>query len=121
MPETTTIPSGGMLSTLSFLSEILGDYDTFSKGMIAWGGKDPEDFFCYLCWDDNTHYVEVVDGAEPRTDAKTGRNAVYTIFGYCRYQGIYHSLLGANLPSLKNEAARNKDSMDAYRAAAGGL
>ena len=89
--------------------------------MIAWGGKDPEDFFCYLCWDDNTHYVEIVDGAEPRTDAKTGRNAVYTIFGYCRYQGIYHRLLGANLPSLKNEAARNKDSMDAYRAAAGGL
>ena len=121
MPKTITIPTG-VLSALSFLSEILGEYNTFSEGMITWGGKDPYDIFCYLCWSGGAHYVGVVDGAEPKDGAKTDRYAMYTIFGYCRYQGIHHSLLGADLPALKNdnEAARNKDSMDAYRDAAGG-
>jgi hypothetical protein len=109
MVETVTIP-GGVLSTLSFMSEILGDYDTYSKcramdGMITWGGKrmfeEEECFFASLCWDGEARYVEIADGVEPADHVRTGRNAAYTIFGYCRYQGIYHRLLGAPLPIFK--------------------
>jgi hypothetical protein len=102
MSEITTIPRG-VLSTLSFMSEILGVYDTFSEGMITWAGKDPGDgWFASLCWDDEARYVEIMDDAEPKVEAKTGHNAVYTILGYCRCQGIYCGLLGADLPSLRN-------------------
>jgi len=101
MVETVTIP-GGVLSTLSFMSEILGDYDTFTEGMVTWFGEDPEDGrFASLCWNEDARYVEIADGVEPAAHVKTGRNAAYTIFGYCRYQGIYHRLLGATLPIFK--------------------
>ena len=100
MVETVTIPTR-VLSTLSFMSEILGDYDTYSDGMITWGGKHEECFFASLCWDGEAPYVEIMDGVEPRVASGKGSNMVYTIFGYCRYQGIYHRLLGATLPIFK--------------------
>ena len=98
MCETTTIPSG-VLSTLSFMSEILGDYTTYSDGMITWSGAEGDCWFASLCWDEDARYVEIADGIETGED--TGHNAMYTIFGYCRYHGIYHRLLGANLPIFK--------------------
>ena len=104
MVETVTIP-GGVLSTLSFMSEILGDYDTYSDGMITWDGKSMFEeeycFFACLRWDGEAHYVEIMDAVEPRVASGKGSNMVYTIFGYCRYQGIYHRLLGAPLPIFK--------------------
>jgi len=106
MLDTTTIPSG-VLSTLSFMSEILGDYTTYSArasasstgGMITWSGAEGDCWFASLCWDEDACYVEIADGIETGED--TGHNAMYTIFGYCRYHGIYHRLLGANLPIFK--------------------
>ena len=95
MKDTITIPSG-VLSTLSFMSEILGDYDTFSEGMITWFDKENGGWFASLCWDEAVRFVEPI------------HNAIYTILGYCRYQGISHKLLGATLPAfkeLRDEAA----------------
>ena len=100
MLDTITIP-GGVLSTLSFMSEILGDYTTYHDGMITWSGKEGDCWFASLCWDEDARYVEIFDGIEPADHVKTGHNAMYTIFGYCRYQGIYHRLLGAKLPIFK--------------------
>ena len=100
MLDIITIPSG-VLSTLSFMSEILGDYTTYSDGMITWSGEEGDCWFASLCWDEDARYVEIADGIEPKAHVKTGHNAMYTIFGYCRYHGIYHRLLGANLPIFK--------------------
>ena len=100
MLDIITIPSG-VLSTLSFMSEILGDYTTYSDGMITWSGAEGDCWFASLCWDEEARYVEIADGIEPKAHVKTGHNAMYTIFGYCRYHGIYHRLLGANLPIFK--------------------
>ena len=100
MLDIITIPSG-VLSTLSFMSEILGDYTTYSDGMITWSGAEGDCWFASLCWDEDARYVEIADGIEPKAHVKTGHNAMYTIFGYCRYHGIYHRLLGANLPIFK--------------------
>ena len=114
MLKTTTIPEDWtlvpirLLSALSFMSEILGDYTTYSDGMITWWGEQSDCWFASLCWDKDTLYVEIADGVEPQAHVKIGHNAIYTIFGYCRYHGISHKLLGATLPvfkELKDEAA----------------
>ena len=108
MVETVTIPTR-VLSTLSFMSEILGDYDTYSDGMITWGGKHEECFFASLCWDGEAPYVEIMDGVEPRVASDKGANLIYTIFGYCRYHAILHQLIGADLPTCEhwNDAKTN--------------
>ena len=99
---TVTIPAR-VLSTLSFMSEILGDYDTYSDGMITWAANHEEQYFASLCWDADAPYVEIMDGVEPRVASDKGANLIYTIFGYCRYQGIYHRLLGATLPTCEEK------------------
>ena len=101
--QTIEIPYG-LLSPLSFMSEILGDYDTYSVGMITWSGAaDISTFsenFAALLWNAEGVAVEIFDGVEP---FKGGANTIYTIFGYCRYHGIRHRLLGATLPDLVPE------------------
>ena len=87
--QTIEIP-GGILSTLSFMSEILGDYHTYSDGMITWTGATPRgDSFASLLWNDEGRTVEIFDGVEP---IKGGEYAIYTIIGYCRYQAIKHTI-----------------------------
>jgi hypothetical protein len=106
MVENVTLPAG-VLGTLSFMSEILGEYDTSSDGMVAWGGTsifDDDESNCYfasLSWNGEAQYVEIWDGTVPRAGVKPGHNTVYTIFGYCRYHAIYHRLIGASLPIFR--------------------
>ncbi len=92
----------GLLSTLSFVSEHLGDFTTYAEprqgnGTIAWNNKKGE-IFLFLHWDEKGVSVEIADGVEP--DGRGDSNSVYTIIGYCRYQGIAHELVGASLPKL---------------------
>ena len=96
----------GLLSTLSFVSEHLGDFNhltlhpcgtTPRKGTIAWNNKKGE-IFLFLHWDEKGVSVEIADGVEP--DGRGDSNSMYTIIGYCRYQGIAHELVGASLPKL---------------------
>jgi|TARA_Y100000310_G_scaffold82868_1_gene79502 hypothetical protein len=100
MLETTAIDRG-LLATLSFMSGVLGHYDTFSDSMVTWSGKGRDFWFAALCWDDDDLYVEIADGVDPKLNRLVARNAAYTIFGYCRYHGISHKLRGAILPAFK--------------------
>ena len=109
MVETVTIPAG-VLDILSFMSEILGNYDVsrgdLADGTVAWGGTSGFDdehncYFASLSWDDEAPYVEIWDGTEPRAGVMSGLNTVYTIFGYCRYNAVRHRLIGASLPIFR--------------------
>ena len=86
-----------LLSTLSFISENLGEYTSYSPGMLAWHTKSG-DVFLFLTWDDDGILVQITDGVEP--DGRGNSHSVYTIFGYCRYQGIAHELIGGSLPKV---------------------
>ena len=92
---------------LSFMSEILGAYDTYSYGMITWDGSESIGcYFAALLWNAEGVVVEITDGGEP---FKGGANTIYTLFGYCRYHGIRHRLLGATLPVVSPVVAEEPD------------
>jgi len=98
LAETIEIPAG-LLATLSFVSEILGEYDTYMAGKITWSGvgQPMGSHFAAIFWSGKTITVEIADGVDP---IKGGGNAVYMLLGYCRYQGIRHRLSGAHLPAI---------------------
>jgi len=91
----TAIPDS-LLTVVSFISGNLGEFTSYSSGVLAWYGKKA-DVFLFLFWDEKGISVQITDGVEPDGGDS---NSIYTILGYCRYQGIAHELIGATLPKI---------------------
>ena len=93
-----------VLDAVSFVSRIAEDeYDTRSKGLIAWGGLSPDygegtkaGYWCYVCFDAKHLVTQIIVYEDylfwPGNPYKNPHDLIYLVQGWCAYHDVKFSL-----------------------------